>query len=76
MAAFRAECRPAFINEKEGFFMKENHHQCIHCSVTSCKHLNATKNECSLDAITVAPKPMAYSGNPADESMCQSYCCK
>ena len=56
--------------------MKENHHQCIHCSVTSCKHLNAAKNECSLDAITVAPTPMAHSGDPADESMCQNYNCK
>ena len=27
-------------------------------------------------AIQVAPTPMAYSGDPADESMCQSYCCK
>ena len=56
--------------------MNEKKNQCIHCSVTSCKHLNETKKECSLDAINVAPTPMAYSGDPADESMCQSYCCK
>lgn len=53
--------------------MKDNHHQCIHCSVASCQHLNESKKVCSLDAITVAPKPMSHSGDPADESMCQSY---
>ncbi|MBR0320617.1 MAG: DUF1540 domain-containing protein [Clostridia bacterium] len=55
---------------------QENHNQCIHCDVTSCKHLNENKHVCSLDAITVAPTPMAYSGDPADESMCKSYSSK
>ena len=52
--------------------MKENHNQCIHCSVNSCKHHNEAKHQCSLDAITVAPKPMVHTGD-ADESMCKNY---
>ena len=64
----------ASISGKEVvIMMKENHNQCIHCSVASCKHLNESKKVCSLDSITVAPKPMSHSGDPADESMCQSY---
>ena len=55
--------------------MKEScpSNQCIHCNVSSCKHLNEAQHLCSLSAITVAPTPMRHSGNPADESMCQSY---
>lgn len=50
--------------------------QCIHCSVESCRHLSQDKGICSLESIQVAPTPMAFSGDPADESMCQSYDCK
>ena len=53
--------------------MNEKKHQCIHCSVESCRHLKADQGLCSLESIQVAPTPMAYSGDPADESMCQSY---
>ena len=56
--------------------MKEAQNQCIHCSVESCRHLKQEKGICSLESIQVAPTPMAYSGDPADESMCQSYKCK
>ena len=56
--------------------MSEKSHQCIHCSVASCKHLCQNQGMCELNSITVAPTPMAYSGDPADESMCQDYCCK
>ena len=51
----------------------EKKNQCIHCSVESCRHLKESQGICSLEAIQVAPTPMAYSGDPADESMCQSY---
>ena len=50
--------------------------QGIHCSVESCKHLKQEQGLCSLSSIQGAPTPMAYSGDPADESMCQSYDCK
>lgn len=50
-------------------------HQCIHCSVASCKHHNA-ENYCDLESINVEPTPMAYTGEAADESMCGSYACK
>ena len=53
--------------------MTEKKNQCIHCSVESCRHLREDKGICSLESIQVAPTPMAYSGDPADESMCQSY---
>ena len=56
--------------------MNEPKNQCIHCSVASCKSLKEDQELCSLSSIQVAPTPMAYSGDPADESMCQSYCCK
>ena len=47
--------------------------QCIHCSVESCRHLREEQGICALESIQVAPTPMAYSGDPADESMCRSY---
>ena len=50
----------------------KNGHQCIHCSVTSCKH-HKEDNYCALESITVEPTPMAYTGEAADESMCSSY---
>ena len=53
----------------------KNGHQCIHCSVASCKH-HKEDNHCSLDSIRVEPTPMAYTGEAADESMCSSYACK
>ena len=56
--------------------MSERKNQCIHCCVESCKHLKKDQGICSLESIQVAPTPMAYSGDPADESMCQSYHCK
>ena len=56
--------------------MNEKKHQCIHCSVESCRHLKAEQGVCSLESIQVAPTPMAYSGDPADESMCKSYSSK
>ncbi len=56
--------------------MSDHKNQCIHCSVESCKYLKEEQGLCSLSSIQVAPTPMAYSGDPADESMCQSYSCK
>ena len=50
--------------------------QCIHCSVESCAHLKQEQGVCGLESIQVTPTPMAYSGDPADESMCQNYHCK
>lgn len=57
----------------EGNIMAEKKNQCIHCSVESCRHLKEDQGLCSLESIQVAPTPMAYSGDPADESMCRSY---
>ena len=59
--------------ERRNVLMTDPNNQCIHCSVESCRHLREDKGICSLEAIQVAPTPMAYSGDPADESMCQSY---
>ena len=56
--------------------MNDKRNQCIHCSVESCAHLKQEQGVCGLESIQVAPTPMAYSGDPADESMCQSYHCK
>ncbi|MBR3904891.1 MAG: DUF1540 domain-containing protein [Clostridia bacterium] len=56
--------------------MTENKHQSIHCSVKSCRHLKPEMGLCGLESVQIAPTPMAYSGDPADESMCQSYHCK
>ena len=56
--------------------MPDNKHQCIHCSVKSCRHLKQDQGLCGLESVQIAPTPMAYSGDPADESMCQSYHCK
>lgn len=53
----------------------ESWHQCIECSVVSCKH-HDEKGHCRLDKIKVEPTPMAYTGEAADESMCGSYNCK
>ncbi len=53
--------------------MNEKKNQCIHCSVESCRHLKEGEGMCALESIQVAPTPMAYSGDPADESMCRSY---
>ena len=53
--------------------MIEKKNQCIHCSVGSCRHLKEEEGLCALESIQVAPTPMAYSGDPADESMCRSY---
>ena len=50
-------------------------HQCIECSVVSCKYHNEN-GHCGLERIQVEPTPMAYTGEAADESMCGSYCCK
>ena len=61
------------VRLKEERKMAEKKNQCIHCSVESCRHLREDQGICSLEAIQVAPTPMAYSGDPADESMCQSY---
>lgn len=58
---------------KEIISMTEKKHQCIHCSVESCRHLKEEEGLCALESIQVAPTPMAYSGDPADESMCRSY---
>ena len=52
--------------------MNEKKNQCIHCSVESCQHLRPEQGVCSLESIQVAPTPMAYSGDPADESMCRA----
>ena len=59
--------------ERRNVLMTDPKNQCIQCSVESCRHLREDKGICSLEAIQVAPTPMAYSGDPADESMCQSY---
>ncbi len=56
--------------------MNNNSHQCIHCCVTSCKHLKQQAGECGLESVHIEPTPMSYSGDPADESMCRDYCCK
>lgn len=56
--------------------MPESKHQSIHCSVKSCRHLKQDQGLCGLESVQIAPTPMAYSGDPADESMCQSYHCK
>ncbi len=53
--------------------MNEKKNQCIHCSVESCRHLKEEEGLCALESIQVAPTPMAYSGDPADESMCRSH---
>ena len=58
---------------KEDSIMSEKKNQCIHCSVESCRHLKEEAGVCALESIHVAPTPMAYSGDPADESMCKSY---
>lgn len=78
MAAPRAGGRPASqaLMKKEWSKMNDKRNQCIHCSVESCQHLRPEQGVCSLESIQVAPTPMAYSGDPADESMCQSYHCK
>lgn len=47
--------------------------QCIQCSVVSCRHLKKDEGRCGLQSIQVEPTPMAYTGEPADESMCGSY---
>ncbi len=52
-----------------------NGHQCIDCSVVSCRH-HDEKGHCKLERIQVEPTPMAYTGEAADESMCGSYTCK
>lgn len=64
---------PSALIRKERLAMTERKNQCIHCCVESCKHLKKDQGICSLESIQVAPTPMAYSGDPADESMCQSY---
>ena len=56
--------------------MADPKRQCIHGSVESCRHLRQEEGLCGLDSIRVAPTPMAYSGDPADESMCSSYECR
>ncbi len=56
--------------------MSDKKNQCIHCSVKSCRHLKQDQGLCGLESVQIAPTPMAYSGDPADESMCQSYHCK
>ena len=61
---------------KERSAMPDKNHQSIHCSVKSCRHLKQEQGLCGLESVQIAPTPMAYSGDPADESMCQSYHCK
>ncbi len=46
--------------------------QCIHCSVSSCKHNHTAQKRCKLNSISVCPTPRSNSGKP-DESMCDSY---
>lgn len=75
----RGRRRPTGVSSlkwKERISMSEKKNQCIHCCVESCRHLKQEQGICSLESIQVAPTPMAYSGDPADESMCQSYHCK
>ena len=62
------------LHREESFMAHKS--QCIHCSVESCAHLKQEQGVCGLESIQVAPTPMAYSGDPADESMCQNYHCK
>ena len=62
--------------ERRNVLMTDPKNQCIHCSVESCRHLKDDEGLCALESIQVAPTPMAYSGDPADESMCRSYECK
>ena len=50
--------------------------QIQHLPCAAIEHLRQDQGVCSLESIQVAPTPMAYSGDPADESMCQSYDCK
>ena len=75
-AAAGASGMPCAPIERRASAMNEKKNQCIHCSVESCRHLKSEQGICSLESIQVAPTPMAYSGDPADESMCQSYHCK
>ena len=76
IAADGAVRRRASLKGKERSTMPDPRNQCIHCGVESCRHLKQEQGICALDSIQVAPAPMAYSGDPADESMCQSYDCK
>ena len=62
--------------EERSDLMNDPKNQCIHCCVESCRHLKQEAGLCALESIQVAPTPMAYSGDPADESMCRSYECK
>ncbi len=46
--------------------------QRIGCRVESCR-FHDQNHTCSLEHITVEPKPGGSTGNPADESLCGSY---
>lgn len=45
----------------------------IKCSVCSCAHNVAEKNECDLNAIQVCPCKNCKTGAPEDETCCSSY---
>ena len=49
-----------------------NSHQCIHCTVGSCKFNNQIRRLCTLESINVCPTP-ATTSSGTDESMCGSY---
>lgn len=53
--------------------MTDQKHQRIHCCVESCKRLKPEQGICGPESVQIAPTPMSSSGDPADESMCQSY---
>ena len=53
--------------------MADQKHQCVHCCVESCKHLKPEQGICGLESVQIAHTPMSYSGDPADERMCQRY---
>lgn len=46
--------------------------QCIHCTVSSCRHNTTHEGKCNLNSINVCPSKQVSSGMP-DESKCDSY---
>ena len=51
---------------------EQNSHQCIHCTVGSCKFNNQIRHLCTLESINVCATP-GKSSSGTDESMCGSY---
>ncbi|MCL2812002.1 MAG: DUF1540 domain-containing protein [Clostridia bacterium] len=47
-------------------------HQCIHCTVGSCKYNNQIRHLCTLESINVCPSSKTNTSG-TDESMCGSY---